>query len=108
MRNHEAKAQIFLDGKDPEYGAPTLPIMLNGVTYLPATDFSFITPTDSHGNLHGMLLMRMGIMGMNAALAPGGLRAIAGEMLKVAEEIEACAKAKAETAIARATEKSRK
>jgi hypothetical protein len=99
MRNHEAKAQIFLDGKDPEYGAPTLPIMLNGVTYLPATDFSFITPTDSHGNLHGMLLMRMGIMGMNAALAPGGLRA---------EEIEACAKAKAETAIARATEKSRK
>jgi len=107
MRNLEADPALRLDGHDPEYGAPTLPIQLNGVTYLPAQDFSFITPTDTNGNMHGMMLMRMGVMGMNAAMAPGGLRAVANEMLKVADEIEASAKTKADAAFARAAGKSR-
>ncbi|MEV4934398.1 hypothetical protein [Sphingobium sp. LSP13-1-1.1] len=108
MRNIRGEGEpLRLDGNDPEYGSPTHPIQIEGVTYLPATDLSFTVPVDNHGHKHGMVLMRMGIMGMNAAMAPAGPRAFANEMIRAAEEIEADAKMKAGEALARATGKSR-
>ena len=90
---HRAPDYLHINGStDPEHSCQQGPIMIEGVTYLPAGEFSFISLEDETTNrfTHGMLLLRIqgGPMGLNIAMTPDTLRSTAYRMLDVADRIE--------------------
>jgi hypothetical protein len=107
LRGEKTQGFVSMDGDDPEYGAPTRPITVDGITYLPATDCTFASPEDNRGRRHGMLLVSLGRAGLNVAMSPASLRTFASHMNKVAGEIEAAAKAQTDAALARAAGRNR-
>ena len=116
MRNHVGyRGTDFtaIEGSDPDHEAPIAPIMVDGVMYLPASESAFASLSPEQGGvgapakIYGMLLVRIGKMGMNVPMTAPTLREYATRMLACAEEIEAGAKAKAEAVVATVTGKSR-
>ncbi|CAD7335203.1 hypothetical protein FIM10_01925 [Sphingomonadales bacterium 56] len=98
--------------EDPDHDVPVAPIVVEGVTYLPAGEWSFISLTDERDDsmTHGMMIMRMAgasRMGLNMAMSPATLRHTAKRMAAVADQIEKHARAKADAVFARAAGKSR-